>query len=180
MELPNSQNVLDRLVTQAHITVKNIFRRLYVPPAPAPDSVRSSLRDRHHRVLGPALAVVLRTASAARKRAAARQCQPGRYFGSRRRPPARQGSKPGGSHILSGPDRALQLDLVHRFLHRLEGPLEHGLLLGSELDLVDLLDPAGADGDGHAHVVAPHAVLSVEEGCAREDALLVAQVTLGH
>src|SRR6267143_3033534 len=74
----------------------------------------------------------------------------------------------------------LQLDLVHRLLHRLEGLLEHGLLVGGELDLQDLLHPAGPDRHRHAHVVAVDPVLALQQGGAGKHALLVAQVALGH
>src|SRR2546422_8357887 len=72
----------------------------------------------------------------------------------------------------------LELDLVDGLLHRLEGPLEHRLLVGREIDLVDLLHAALADRDGHAHVVPAHAVLALQPGGAGQHPLLVPHATL--
>src|SRR5260221_8671723 len=85
---------------------------------------------------------------------------------------------PGDGSGFSAP--CLELDLVDGLLHREEGLLEHRLLFGGQIDLVDLLCAAGADGDRHAHVVAVDAVLTLEQRRGRQHALLVLEVRLGH
>src|ERR1700682_1035973 len=74
----------------------------------------------------------------------------------------------------------LDLDFVDGLLHRLERLLEHRLLFRREIELMALFDALRADGHGDAHVIAAHAVLSLEERRARQDALLVLEIRLGH
>src|SRR5258706_10321778 len=65
---------------------------------------------------------------------------------------------------------------VHQSLHRGGRFLKHVALRAAHFDLDDPLDAFGSDHHRHADVKILDAVLAVEPGRARQDALLVAQI----
>src|SRR5262249_54288921 len=73
-----------------------------------------------------------------------------------------------------------QFDLLDERAHVLERGIEQLALVGVHLHLEHALDAARADDTRHAHVEARDTVLALEQARAREHALLVAQVGLGH
>src|SRR3954469_17381095 len=75
------------------------------------------------------------------------------------------------SDLLTGLDQAL---------HRGNRLVEIGPLSAGQLQLDDALDALGADHHRHTDIKTLHAVFAVEPGRARQHALLVAQIALGH
>ena len=57
---------------------------------------------------------------------------------------------------------------------------ELGLLVRVQVDLEHLLEPAGAEPAGHAHVQAVEAVLALEQRSAGEHPLLVVHDRVDH
>ena len=86
------------------------------------------------------------------------------------------GGKTAGA--TSGP--LLLLQHVDQFLHGGGALVQHGLLFGGELDLVNLFDARGAQLDRNAHVEAVNAVLAFQIGGAGQHFFLVLEDGLGH
>src|SRR5579872_2835078 len=79
--------------------------------------------------------------------------------------------------MFAGAPPALGL-LGHEFSHRLSDmsgrPLEGCLLIAGEFDLHDGFETAATELARDSDIGAPDPVLALEPGCARQDALLVA------
>src|SRR5215510_14857545 len=81
---------------------------------------------------------------------------------------------------LSRASHASELDDADEIFDATERSLQHAAFLVREIDLDDALDAAGAEYDGHADVIAVDSALALEVRGARQDALLVLEIALGH
>src|SRR5229473_7223603 len=74
----------------------------------------------------------------------------------------------------------LGFDYVYKLFHGVGAFPEHSLLVGSQLDLIDLLDAAGAKFHGNAYKQALDTVFSFQIRGAREHFLLVLEDGFHH